>query len=197
MATRPSFDFCQAIRRLCEDITIRLPEFRHIDMDQVAVGFAQARRSVPYGLQAKLTPMRFENGTLVTRRGRHNWTIRRLFAGEQEILYILTFYLPRFQEQTFREKLITVCHELYHISADFNGDIRRLDGRYHVHSHSQTEYDKQMGEFVDKYLTLGPPAELCHFLKFNFRQLEQEYGAVVGLKIPIPKMLRIPDLRSA
>ena len=40
-------------------------------------------------------------------------------------------------ETPFEEKLTTVFHELYHISPMFDGDIRRLEGRYHVHSHSQ------------------------------------------------------------
>src|SRR5262249_176522 len=100
------FDFTQAMRRLCEDISQRVNELEHVRMEQVAVTFAQARRRVSYGLQAKLTPLRFEGGRLVTRRRGKMWTIQRWYAGEMEMLYILTFYLPRFQEQSFREKLI-------------------------------------------------------------------------------------------
>ena len=76
------------------------------------------------------------------------------------MLYILTFYLPRFLDHSFREKLITVFHELYHISPAFNGDIRRMDGRYHVHTHSQQEYDREMDRLVEQYLRRSPPPEL-------------------------------------
>ena len=183
------FDFTSAMRRLCEDIAGRVAEFEHVRMDQVAVTFAQARRRVSYGLQAKLTPLRFEGGQLVTRRRGKMWTIQRWYAGDVEMLYILTFYLPRFLEQTFREKLITVMHELYHISPSFDGDIRRLPGHYHVHSHSQKEFDRRMDAIVDRYLSTNPPEELFQFLLGSFRDLTARHGSVVGIRVPIPKLL--------
>lgn len=192
MAERQAFDFSAAMTRLCVDLCARLPEFQHIRMHEIAVTFAQARLKVAHGLQAKLTPLRFEQGALVTRRYGKSWTVPRLYRGEQELLYILTFYLPRFLEHSFREKMITVVHELFHISPEFNGDIRRLEGRYHVHSHSQTEYDAEMAVFAERYLKLGPPRELYEFLQLDFRTLQARYGGVVGLKVPIPKLIPLP-----
>ncbi len=189
MASASPFDFTAAMRRLCDDITQRVAEFEHVRMDQVAVTFAQARRRVSYGLQAKLTPLRFEGGELVTRRRGRMWTIQRWYAGELEMLYILTFYLPRFLEQSFHEKLITVMHELYHISPGFDGDIRRLPGHYHVHSHSQAEYDRQMDDLVNRYLAANPPETLYRFLQVSFRELTARHGSVVGIRVPIPKLL--------
>lgn len=189
------FDFSRAMRRLCEDVVLRLPALQHVSMDQVVVTFAQARRRVRHGLQAKLTPLRFEHGQLTTRRRGCDWTIQRLYQGELEMLYILTFYLPRFQDQSFREKLITVVHELFHISPKFDGDIRRLSGHYHVHTHSQKEYDRQMGRLADEYQAAQPPTDLLAFLRLDFRSLIKHHGGVVGLRVPIPKL--IPLLKSA
>ncbi|MBI3866416.1 MAG: hypothetical protein HY290_31435 [Planctomycetia bacterium] len=189
MAAAQPFDFTLAMRDLCDDIAGRLTEFEHLRMDQVAVTFAQARRRVSYGMQAKLTPLRFEGGQLYTRRRGRVWTIQRWYAGDVEMLYILTFYLPRFLEQSFREKLITVMHELYHISPHFDGDIRRLPGHYHVHSHSQKEYDRAMESLVDRYLASSPPDELFQFLQASFRELTLRHGSVVGIRVPIPKLL--------
>jgi len=191
------FDFCAAMRGLCEDVTARLDEFRHIRMEQVAVTFAQTRRSVSYGLQAKLTPMRFEGGGLVTERYGRHWTVQRLFEGEREMLYILTFYLPRFLNHSFREKMITVLHELFHISPAFDGDIRRMEGRYHVHSHSQSDYDREMELLAEKYLAMRPPTELHEFLKNRFSTLHRRHGGVVGIQVPIPKLLPLPERKSA
>ncbi|MBW3541242.1 MAG: hypothetical protein KY476_13320 [Planctomycetes bacterium] len=191
------FDFTTAMRRLCDDICRRVPDFHHIRMDEVAVTFAQARRRVSWGLQAKLTPMRFERGALVTRRAGRLWTVQRLFEGDREMLYILTFYLPRFLDHSFREKLVTVFHELYHIGPLFDGDIRRMNGRYHVHSHSQKEYDRQMELLVERYLASGPPLELYGFLKKRFRQLQRDHGAVVGTQVTVPKLIELPESRSA
>lgn len=189
MPPAPGFDFTAAMRRLCGDISDRVPEFHHVRMEQIAVTFAQARSRVSYGLQAKLTPLRFEDGALTTNRRGRTYTIQRWYAGESEMLYILTFYLPRFLEQTFREKLITVMHELYHISPRFDGDIRRLAGHYHVHSHSQKEYDRHMGVLVDRYLAQRPPTNLYRFLEGNYRDLVAHHGSVVGIRMPIPKLL--------
>ncbi|MGH7126997.1 MAG: hypothetical protein ACREJB_12720 [Planctomycetaceae bacterium] len=196
-AVEQSFDFSAAMNRLCVDITGRVDEFAQIDMRHVAVTFAQARRRALHGLQAKLTPMRFENGALTTHRDGRTWTVQRLYHADHEILYILTFYLPRFLNHPFREKLVTIFHELYHVSPQFDGDIRRHDGRYHVHTHSQQDYDREMDRLVTDYLTAGPPAELLTFLRRPFRTLQRQYGGVVGLQIPIPKLVLVPDSKSA
>ena len=225
MTAHGPFDFSAAMTRLCEDIVGRVETFRHIRMSEVLVSFAQARRRVPHGLQAKLTPMRFENGRLTTVRGGRTWTVQRLFVpdhqdasrrnpvgythetdqhetdeihrGQREILYILTFYLPRFLDHCFREKMITVFHELYHISPLFDGDIRRMGGRCHVHTHSQKEYDRQMGVLVDEYLARGTPEDRFPFLKKRFQNLQFEHGGVVGVQVPIPKLIPMPEARSA
>jgi hypothetical protein len=125
----PPFDFTTAMWMLCDDVTSRLDELLHIDMSRVAVSYAQTRSRSRFGLQAKLTPMRFENGAMTTHRRGRPWTCQRLMLGGKEMLYILTFYLPRFLDQSFEEKMITVLHELFHVSPEFNGDIRRFGGR--------------------------------------------------------------------
>lgn len=195
--TRTPFDFTQAVTRLCEDIVHRTPDLVHVRMPQVAVSFAQARLRVLHGLQAKLTPLRFERGSLITQRGRTSWTVRRVFRDEHEILYILTFYLPRFLDQSLEEKLITVFHELFHISPRFDGDIRRMDGRYHVHSHSQKEYDREMAALARRYLTLKPDERLWGFLRQTFDELTKLHGGVVGVRVPVPKLVRLPHRDSA
>ncbi|QDT24077.1 putative metallopeptidase [Gimesia chilikensis] len=197
MSTQQPFNFSHAMYRLCSDVSRRLPEFHHVDMDRIAVAFAQARRNVPYGMQAKLTPLRFENGALQTTRYGRKWTVQRVYQDQQEMLYILTFYLPRFLNHSFKEKMITVLHELYHISPAFDGDIRRLAGHYHVHSHSQKEYDAHMAVLVDQYMKLNPPPELFGFLKCRFSTLQKKHGGVVGLQIPIPKLIPVTDTQIA
>lgn len=195
--SRPPFDFTAAMSRLCADVVAHTPELAHVVMPQVAVTFAQARRRVLHGLQAKLTPLRFENGSMVTVRGRQRWTVRRMFHGETEILYILTFYLPRFLDQPVDEKLITIFHELFHISPRFDGDIRRLEGRYHVHSHSQKEYDREMGVLAQRYLKRQPDQRVWGFLRYRFDELQGEHGRVIGLRLPIPRLVPLPNSQTA
>jgi hypothetical protein len=187
---RQPFDFTGGVRRVCEDMAARLPELAHVDMTRVAVGFCQARKAVPHGMFASLTPLRFAGGaTTMIRRGRPH-SVQRVFDGSgREMLYVLSFYLPRFQNLVLQEKLVTILHELWHISPEFNGDIRRHAGRYHAHSHSQAEYDEAMSRLADRWLAQAPPAELWSFLRDDFRQLIARHGSIVGLKIRRPRLV--------
>jgi putative metallopeptidase len=189
MALGP-FDFTLHIRRVCEDMAARLAQLSHIDMSRIAVGFCQTRKAVPHGMFASLTPLRFAGGTATTiRRGRELMVQPVCDRSGREMLYVLSFYLPRFQNLDFREKLITVLHELWHINPGFNGDIRRHDGRYHAHTHSQAEYDEEMGRLADRWLALGPPEELWRFLRNDFGELTARHGRIVGLKVRRPRIM--------
>lgn len=183
-------DFTARMRTLCDHVVGTLDEFQQIDMSRVAVSFVQARKPVSHGLQASLTPLRFEGGTTTgTVRGRE-YAVQPVYdkAGN-EMLYVLSFYLPRFMQLVFREKLVTVFHELWHISPDFNGDLRRHPGRCYAHTHSQAEYDQQMEVLVEAWLATDPPEALFDFLRLDFRQVQARYGGVYGLKLPRPKLI--------
>jgi predicted metallopeptidase len=188
------FDFTSAMGRLCRDITERLPELQHIDMDRVALRYCQVRRGGRYGVQATLTPLRFAGGsTEVVRRGRR-WTIDRIHDGDgREMLYLLSFYLPRFLDQPWDEKLATVCHELWHIGEAFDGDLRRHEGRCYAHGSSERKYHAAMKVLAEKWLALGPPPELYEELRCSFGELRSRHGAVLGARIASPKLRRIDD----
>ncbi len=174
---------------LCEDICRRHPEFQHVRMPEVAVTFAQTRSPVEWGIQARLTPLRFEGGSRVERRRGRLWTVQRVTHHGHEALYILTFFLPRFLNLSFEEKMITVFHELYHISPEFNGDIRRFGGACYMHTGSQKSYDRQMGVFANEYLRMKAPEELVRFMRYNFSELQIHCGHVMGLRIAIPRLI--------
>jgi hypothetical protein len=186
-------NFTLHMRQLCSDLAARLPELHHIDMSRMAIRFCQARKPVRHGLHASLTPLRFEGGELYSRRRGRTWTVQRLYDGAgREMLYLLSFYLPRFLERPFEAKLSTVVHELWHVSTNFDGDLRRHPGRCYAHSHSQKQYDALMDSLAHKWLSLGPPSELYYFLQQDFRQLQQQFGRIYGQKLPTPKLLRAP-----
>ena len=170
----------------------RLPDLAHIDLSRVCIAFCQARKRVNYGMQASLTPLRFEGGKTEGKKRGRNYRIQRVndHAG-REMLYILSFYLPRFMDLVFREKLITILHELWHISPDFNGDIRRHPGRCYAHSHSQAEYDAEMGQLADRWLAQGPPESLYTFLHHNFDGLVRSHGTLYGVRVARPKLFPV------
>jgi predicted metallopeptidase len=186
------FDFTLHARRLCEDMAARLDELRHIDMSRVAVGFSQTRRAGPQGMYAAVTPMRFAGGQTHIIRRKRRWAVQRLFDPDgREMLYILNFYLPRFLDLPLREKLLTTAHELWHIGPQFDGDVRRLGGRCFAHGPSQRRYDAHVGRMLDRWLSLGPPAELYDFLRLSFRELAARHGRIYGRRVPAPKVIAL------
>jgi predicted metallopeptidase len=189
---RSGFDFTQHIATLVSDVVLRVPELGHVDTDRIAFSFSQARKRVLHGLQASLTPLRFEGGARQGVYHGRKMAVQQLLAPSgEEMLYILTFYLPRFLDLSFDEKLLTVFHELWHISERCDGDLRRHAGRCYAHSHSQAEYDAQLVPLVDAYLATCRDEPLVGFLRLNFEQLKSRYGSVYGVRLARPKLIPI------
>lgn len=189
------FDFCAQVRRLCADIVKRCDELKHIDVGRLLFGMTQARSAQSHGLQARVTPLRFRDGQLIRRRHGVNYQVQRYIVDGREMLYLVTFCLPRFLDQDFDDKFITLFHELYHISPAFEGDLRRHKGRYALHSHSKRDYDVYMAELARDYLRSSPDRSLHSFLRLNFAQLEHRHGSVVAVVVPRPRLL--PLIESA
>jgi hypothetical protein len=183
------FDFCGHVRRLVADIAKRCLEFQHLDVSRLLFAVTQARTGRVQGLQARVTPMRFRGGALVRRRRGVAYQVQRFVVGESDMLYQVTFCLPRFHERDFDDKLVTIFHELYHISPKFDGDLRRFGGRYAVHSHSKRGYDAHMTALAREYLAGRPEPVLHDFLRLSFGQLVQRHGHVVGVVVPRPKLV--------
>jgi predicted metallopeptidase len=190
---RPTgFDFTSHVRTLCDDLVLRLTELDHVDMSRVAVRFCQTRKAVDHGLYASLTPMRFAGGKRQTVRGGRTWTVQQVVdRSGREMLYVLSFYLPRFLNQGFRHKLTTVLHELWHISPRFDGDLRRFRGRCYAHTGSQRQYDAKVEQLADRWLSLDPPVSVYDFLRHDFRALARRYGKVYGTSIPAPRLIPV------
>jgi hypothetical protein len=100
----------------------------------------------------------------------------------------VTFCLPRFLDQTFEEKLVTVFHELYHISPACDGDIRRFPGRNYAHGSSTRSYNALMGKLVDAYLELLPDRCALGFLEGNLAELRSRHRAIVARRLPAPRI---------
>jgi len=194
LATGPvdqPFDFCGHVQRLCGDIAARCAELRHVDVSKLLFCTTQARSGRLHGLQARVTPLRFRNGAL--RRQRHGipYQVQRYFVDGQEMLYLVTFCLPRFLDQEFDDKFVTLFHEMYHVSPTFDGDLRRHSGRCQVHSRSKRVYDQHMAHLARDYLADGADPSLHAFLRLSFEQLQHRHGQVAAIVVPRPKLLPI------
>jgi predicted metallopeptidase len=179
------------MRRLCGDIATRCPALRHIDPARLLVGITQARNGRLHGLQARVTPLRFRHGGLLRRRHGVEYRVQRYFVNGREMLYLITFCLPRFLDQDFDQKLITIFHELYHISPAFDGDLRRFPGKNYAHGVSREHYHAAMKKLAARYLSDGPRAHDHEFLRVPFPELMQRHGGIIYTSIPRPRPYRV------
>ncbi len=184
------FDFTAAMLRLCEDMTGRLPELRHIDLSRVAMSLCQTRKNTTHGIYASLTPLRFESGARTTKRRGRRYGVEPICDSQgREYLYILSFYLPRFMNPPLEEKLSTVVHELWHISPNFDGDLRRHEGRCYAHGPSQKKYDAKMDELAQQWLMRDPPSHLYEFLECDCTELIAQHGRICGTRWRNPQLV--------
>jgi predicted metallopeptidase len=200
LATGPidqPFDFCGHVRRLCADVVRRCADLQHVDVSRLLFGMTQARSARAHGLQARVTPLRFAHGALVRRRRGVTYQVQRYVVDGQEMLFLVTFCLPRFLNQDFDDKFITLFHELYHIGPKFDGDLRRHAGRYDLHSHSKESYDAHMAHLARAYLSNGADSSLHGFLRLDFAQLVHRHGSVEAVVVPRPRLVPIDQDREA
>jgi hypothetical protein len=183
------------LERLIVDITARCPELQHVAPERLLVCVSSGRPGVG-GSLAKIHPLRFAGGerSVTSRRGRRRvlCTMPTITHQGEEMLYVVYFLVPRFLELSFREKLITVFHELYHISPACDGDIRRFPGRNYAHGSSTKTYNALMGVLVDAYLERLPELSRLSFLEGNLAALRERHGAIVARRLQAPRICVSP-----
>ena len=179
------------LERLIRDITGRCPELSHVEPERLLVCVSSGRPGVG-GSLAKIHPLRFAGGekSVTSRRGRRRvlCTMPTITHQGEEVLYVIYFLVPRFLELPFREKLITVFHELYHVSPDCDGDIRRFPGRNYAHGSSTKSYNARMGILVDAYLEQLPEPSRLGFLEGNLAALRERHSAIVARRLQAPRI---------
>lgn len=187
-----TFNLTRLLEDLIDDIVARVPELGHIDPARLLICVSSTRGGGIHGTFAKIHPLRFEGGikSVLVRRGREvcTCTLPEVMVGGREILYIIYFLIPRFLNLPLKEKLVTVFHELYHVSPLFNGDIRRFPGRNYAHGGSRKRYNALMSGMVESYLRMLEDQGLIAFLDGDMAALRSRHPVIVGRRFPAPKI---------
>jgi predicted metallopeptidase len=181
------FDFTESMDRLIRHISVSSRKFKHVQPDRLLVAYIQTRSPGIHGVYASCQPLRFKNGEVTTNARGRTYSMPKIVHDGREMLYILYFALPRFMNLDFEAKMTTVFHELYHISPEFNGDIRRFKGKNYAHGHSRRVYNERMKALADDYLSRPDADEYTAFLRMDFEELSRECDGVTGRKISPPK----------
>lgn len=165
--------------------------FDHIDPEGLLVCYAQSKKRSVRGLYAKIHPTCFRGGKKRIEHCGREFAYPTIEIGSRRILYVLYFYYPRFQNLRFETKLLTIFHELHHISPNFDGDIRRFPGKFYAHGKSQKEYDGKLKIEIEAYLKRFSDDELLDFLRMDFKELQKKFGRVVGETMKMPKAFAV------
>jgi hypothetical protein len=185
------FDYTAAMGQLVRHVVEISPDFAHVQLDYVLISYIQTRTPGAHGVFASLQPLRFEDGQVIKRYRGRNYVMPSFVRDGREMLYIIYFALPRFIDLPFEEKLETVFHELYHISPQFNGDIRRFPGKNFAHGYSRKRYNERINVMASAYLAEYSSDERLAFLHLNYDELTREHGGIIGTRIrpPRPKLV--------
>lgn len=184
-------DFSARMHGLIADVCSRCPAFAHVNPAALAVTFTPSRNRSKYGLQARVTPLRFPAGAVHRQYRGRTFQIQRFVFQGSDLLYLVTFCLPRFLDRPFEDKLTTVFHELFHIAPAFDGDLRRLGGRYSYHSRSKCAYDDYARTLAQEYRLAHSDPDVFAFLRFSYKELWNAYGGIQGVVLPKPKLLPV------
>ena len=168
---------------ITEEIIKSTDEFKGYDCNQILISAASNRagsRGVTYG---KLQPLKFENGnSLIKHKGRL-YAMSKLIYNNHEIKYIIYYYFPKFFDLPAKEKINVMFHELYHISPDFNGDIRRMGKFKKAHGHSKKFFEDQYIYMADSFYQKFQSSIYNNFLEMTSEDLLKVYKKVTYTKI--------------
>jgi len=201
-------NYTERLSLLMEDLVARVPTLSPIDMSRVLV-FARPGRTKAEGAYATchcvcLPPSEpgyyfWRDRTTGQLTRRSEWFVTKsptVRVGSQPIDYMVSFTLPRFTDQLLSRtrkqvhykgqpnwvgKLDTIVHELYHIDPQGPG-IRRMekaDGTYSANCHGD-RFFADVVAMVNQYLDTKPDPDVSDFLRYNFRELSERFGGVVG-----------------
>jgi len=156
-----------------------LDELSHIKMTGMILTLTQCRKNSYHGIYAAVKPLRFESGKREKVVDKHRFIWPKYVIDGYIKLYQMIFYIPRFLDVSFEEKLLTIIHEMYHISPRFNGDLRRFPGKNYAHGYSREEFDKALIPIRDKALKRFK-FQNFDFMTMNFKKLRAKYDSIVG-----------------
>ncbi|MBP7734709.1 MAG: hypothetical protein KA369_01925 [Spirochaetes bacterium] len=184
-------DLSQALTAVIADIVRRCGPLGHIDVNRLLVCVGSNRGGRYGGLYGKLIPLRFKDGSSLLRFRGRIYALPEITSNGASCLYIIYFYMPRFFDLSWEEKLRVIFHELYHISPEFDGDIRRMGAVKAAHGHSKKRYDSLFDSELQIYKNHIQGTPLVDFLSMKSQDLYARYRRVTAVRMKHPRPIII------
>lgn len=180
-------DLSSTLTSVISEIVGNTPSLGHIDVDRVLICIGSNRRDSRGGLYGKLVPLRFENGSVQTVHRGRTYAIPEISHRGKNCLYVLYFYMPRFFDLPWEEKLGVIFHELFHISPRFDGDIRRMAAVRVAHGHSKRHFNSHFSNDVASFIPHARKSAYFPFLQMDSSGLYRRYGVVTAIRMKSPR----------
>ena len=187
-AQRPSINLTEQLTTIISDLCAKIPEFAHINPRRLLVCVARTRTMRAGGVFAKIIPMRFPDGSPFKNINGQRFALPQIPTGDGDILYLIYVYMPRFFQQPFERRLLTLVHELYHIAPAFDGTIRRIGTR--AHGASRDQFNDRLQPLIAGYLATRPADDLLSLLRADLATLSRQ-ATLVGRTLSIPKAIQV------
>lgn len=118
------------------------------------------------------------------------WHLPRVVRDGREILYVVTFYVPRFLSLEPRARLAVVFHELFHVSPACDGDLRRFEGHRSAHGRSVSAFEEGFQADLAVYLASRRARFFPDLLTLSYREILNRHGAVIPRRVRRPVLDR-------
>jgi predicted metallopeptidase len=137
------------VKRLIRDVATLLPEFAHIRASRLLVVAGEARGTS----RASIRP-----GAVGQQRAHGHRRFLRVRG--RRVLYVITLRPLWFAASTPEQRIATILHELYHVSARFDGTLHRARRHNRL---PRPSYDRKVAVLMGRYLAAASDEVLAPF----------------------------------
>jgi predicted metallopeptidase len=163
---------------IIHDMIKSTEEFKPFDINKILVCCASNRKDSKGAIYGKLQPLKFKDGSEIIKHNKKYYTIPKIVLNNIEILYIIYLYLPKFLNLSIEDKINVMFHELYHISPEFNGDIRRMGKFKAAHGHSKKSFEANYIKYASNYFSKINGTPFYSFLQMSSEDLKKQFKVI-------------------
>ena len=173
-----SINLTDVLTLIIHDMIKSTGEFKSFDINKILVCCASNRKDFKGAIYGKLQPLRFKDGSEIIKHNKKYYTIPKIVLNNIEILYIIYLYVPKFFNLSIKDKINVIFHELYHISPEFNGDIRRMSKFKSAHGHSKKAFEDHYIEYAENYFNKIDGTPFYSFLQMSSEDIKKQFKVI-------------------
>ena len=165
--------------------------FKHLEIKRILICIASNRGKARGGTYGKLVPLKFKDGSDILHYKSRIYAMPKIINNGIPLLYLVYFYSPKFIDITPFEKLRVIFHELYHISPEFNGDIRRVSKVKVFHGYSTKSFNAQFENDLHMFYKYISNTIFMKFLQMDSKLLQKNFQKIFSRRMKLPKPILV------